>query len=400
MSQRFSDDVDLVLPTQYAPTAPGTIPPPREVPEFTPLLVSGPQDGAARLPPDVNNSSPIALFSLFFNQEVIQQLCKHTNEYAEQCQMQRTRLQTQGISADGRPWWPVSPGEMRAYLATCIHMSVTRCLPIPEYWAKDRYNSYSHAEVVRHIAKTRWEQIHRYLHVSGSELTLQGSASTLTPRHPKLFHKLEPLNSFLRDQFRRFWRPGRDLAVDEAIQRFTGRSDEVVNIPSKPTPEGFKIWILANQGYVLDWLFHSKGKHGPIDIDEDWVNIEGFTRTEAVVLDLATQGLDNQKHYLQENQHVIWLDNLFTSVNLLTRLRELGYGAAGTVRTTQTQREKEERPDDILIFEAAEIDKQPKQPTHPNHISTQAFRKLFKSPSNTYHSKANCTQPWSYRLGR
>jgi hypothetical protein len=48
------------------------------------------------------------------------------------------------------------------------------------------------------------------------------------------------------------YNPGAYLAVDEIIQRFTGRANEIVNIPSKPTPEGFKTWVLANEGYVLD----------------------------------------------------------------------------------------------------------------------------------------------------
>ncbi|OCK75867.1 hypothetical protein K432DRAFT_307600, partial [Lepidopterella palustris CBS 459.81] len=61
-------------------------------------------------------------------------------------------------------------------------------------------------------------------------------------------------------------------AVDESIERFTGRASEIVNIPSKPTPEGFKIWILGNQGYVLDWLFHSKGLgKGSYDLDMTFV---------------------------------------------------------------------------------------------------------------------------------
>ena len=38
--------------------------------------------------------------------------------------------------------------------------------------------------------------------------------------------------------------------------------------------------------------------------------------------------------------HVVWLDNLFTSVKLLTRLRELGIRGAGIIRTTKTKREE------------------------------------------------------------
>jgi hypothetical protein len=67
-----------------------------------------------------------------------------------------------------------------------------------------------------------------------------------------------------------------------------GRVAETVNIPSKPTPEGFKIWVLANWGYVLDWLWHAKGdKKGLVNLDEAFLD-EGFIKTQAVVLDLLT----------------------------------------------------------------------------------------------------------------
>jgi hypothetical protein len=63
--------------------------------------------------------------------------------------------------------------------------------------------------------------------------------------------------------------------------------NKIINIPTKPTPKGYKIWILGNQGYVLDWLFYAKGAgKGPYDIDEYFIKEEGFTKTEAVVLNL------------------------------------------------------------------------------------------------------------------
>ncbi|KAF2185570.1 hypothetical protein K469DRAFT_778587 [Zopfia rhizophila CBS 207.26] len=43
---------------------------------------------------------------------------------------------------------------------------------------------------------------------------------------------------------------------------------------------------------------------------------------------------------LPPGKHIIWLDNLFTSVRVLERLRQEGIGGAGTVRTTKTPREK------------------------------------------------------------
>ena len=37
-----------------------------------------------------------------------------------------------------------------------------------------------------------------------------------------------------------------------------GYIPEIVNIPSKPTPEGFKIQVLVNGGYILDFIWHAK----------------------------------------------------------------------------------------------------------------------------------------------
>ena len=85
-----------------------------------------------------------------------------------------------------------------------------------------------------------------------------------------------------------------------------GRAPEIINIPSKPTPEGFKIWVLANQGYVLDWLWHAKGDNkGPVDLNKSFLK-EGFSKTQAVVLDLLTQRnpVTNEALY-SPHKHVI-----------------------------------------------------------------------------------------------
>ena len=56
------------------------------------------------------------------------------------------------------------------------------------------------------------------------------------------------------------------------------------------------------------------------------------------MLNLLLQELDG-KRYFDKHKHIIWLDNLFTSVKLLNQLRKEGIGAVGTVQTTKTRRE-------------------------------------------------------------
>ena len=100
-----------------------------------------------------------------------------------------------------------------------------------------------------------------------------------------------------------------------------GRAPEVVNIPSKPTPEGFKIWVLANEGYILDFMWHAKGnRKGPVNLDESFINKEGLLKTEVVVLNLLLQKDEIEERFYLPKKHVIWLNNLFISVKLLTKL--------------------------------------------------------------------------------
>jgi hypothetical protein len=127
-------------------------------------------------------------------------------------------------------------------------------------------------------------QVHRYFYV------FPPSERSTNPKAPKLrpFDKMESLSSHLCTCFQRFWNPGTQLIVDEVIQGFQGRASEIVTVPSKPTPTGFKIWVLAVNGYILDFLWHARGSNkrdGPQNLDPRWKK-EGFCATQAVVLTL------------------------------------------------------------------------------------------------------------------
>ena len=169
---------------------------------------------------------------------------------------------------------------------------------IADYWKKTRRRGVDHFAVRENIGKSRWQQIDLKLHIS-------------IPKHPNSnirespFDKITTLSDILRDRFRLYWTPGTHLAVDETIAQFTGRAFKTVNIPTKPTPEGFKIWVIANQGYILDWLWHAKGdKKGPVDVDKYWIKEKGFSKTQVVVLDLLLQELDG-KRYFDKHKHIV-----------------------------------------------------------------------------------------------
>ena len=131
--------------------------------------------------------------------------------------------------------------------------------------------------------------------------------------------QVEPLSTHLLKKCKEYWNPGTDLAVDESMERFQGRSHDTLTIPSKPEPTGFKIWCTAQLGYTLHWIYHQKSK-GPVGIKPP----KGLNKTNAVVV--------RSLEALPKQPYCAWLDNLFVSHKLLTHLRSKGFGAAGTAR--------------------------------------------------------------------
>jgi len=100
-----------------------------------------------------------------------------------------------------------------------------------------------------------------------------------------------------------------------------------MTIPSKPIPTGYKVWAVAQKGYILSWLWHSKGT-GPLGIGKVPCAL-GCNKTAATVPYLL--GLLHKRP--KESPYIVWLDNLFSSTKLFEYLRQLGYGATSTACT-------------------------------------------------------------------
>ena len=276
--KRVSDDIDHVpidpKPSKILRKNP---PPPPSPPKHIPILINNPLlHGRNRIPDHIKLNDAYSIFRLFFDDEILAQICQNTNNYAEFYPSKTDKPQA-------RKWYRTTVPELRAYLGAWIWMGVYRSSDIEDYWNTRAEKGPVHERLRKAIALKRWQQIDRFLYISPPQ-------DPTTPKSETPFDKLEPLNDHLRQSYKRYWATGTHLAVDKTIVRFMGRASETVNIPTKPIPEGFKIWVLANGGYVLDWLYYAKGDRlGPIDLDDFWTEDLGFSKTQAIVLDLVKQ---------------------------------------------------------------------------------------------------------------
>ena len=286
-------------------------PEPWPIPEYDPMRINR-HLAEARLPVGTTISA-IGIWKLFMTDQVLETIVRNTNQYAEE---------HIDASIRQRPWKPVTLRELYAFIAVQVYMGIHTETDIEDYW-NTHPSKPLHPAIAKHIGKTRFEQIDRYFHIS-------------TPKPPSqnetTFEKIEPLSNHLLERCLQLYKAPTDLAVDEVMVRFTGRSHDVVKLPGKPIPEGFKIWCIASEGFIIQWMFHTKKKQkGPIGLDMQWTKKPySLSKTEAVVLTLA-----QKVHFQGGNNYIIWLDNLFTTTKVLSALRTYGYGGAGTVRKSE-----------------------------------------------------------------
>lgn len=264
----------------------------------------------SNIPNNINHESPIEWFHLFYTPEILRVITNHTNEYAT-WQRRIDKGQQQ------RPWQPLCVEELQVFLGVVIYMGVHHSPQIEDYWNTDLKKGPLHS-VAAHMSLVRFEQIKRYLHVSSIEADQregkEANADTIW------WHKVEPLASHLNGLFKHYYTPSSHVSIDELMIRCFGRSLHTYKMPNKPITQGYKLYGLADDGYLF--CFHwSSRVHGLEKVTEV---ITELTKTGMLVTHLISK--------LPRKYITIYMDNFFTSVPLFQLLRERGFGACGTTR--------------------------------------------------------------------
>ena len=123
--------------------------------------------------------------------------------------------------------------------------------------------------------------------------------------------------------------------MDEIIVRYEGRAKETTTIPNKPTPTGFKVWGVAQRGFLILWNWHIPGdKNGPVNVKtpQELGGTKkagnGGNKTQAVVLHLIKQLSEPPKG----SSYHVFLDNLFISTRFVKYARSQLWREPGAFR--------------------------------------------------------------------
>lgn len=223
----------------------------------------------------------------------------------------------------------ITMAEVYTFLASLIYMGIHRENSFRDYWSTQQDEDPPHL-VRQHIGRDRFFEIYRHLILWDPD-EAEGEF--------RVYHRVHEVSDAIRLSSLRFVEIPTEITVDEAMVRFTGRSREATIIKTKPTPRGFKIWVIATNGYFLGWIFHVNNV-GPLGIPYPKNQPSRRLPHNASPAEIALKALnDTQKAVVQlvrqlpHQPYHLFMDNLFNTPKFLVFLRNYqGCGATGTAR--------------------------------------------------------------------
>ncbi|XP_045184371.2 piggyBac transposable element-derived protein 4-like [Mercenaria mercenaria] len=238
---------------------------------------------------------------LFFPVMLIELLVKQTNLYASQKQSRKP----------DPSWRQVTFVEMKAWLGICVYMSIIQLPQTQMYWSTDK--TFGNLSIRKVMKRDRFMKILQYFHVNDrSKMQPRGH-----PTYDKLF-LVRPILDEVRKLCLQNYNAHQNVSVDEAMVKFRGRLSFKQYLPAKPTKYGIKIWVRADpaNGYVNDFQVYT-GRDGPAENG------------------LAHRVVTELMNGINGRNHIVNMDNYFSSPMLFQELENNGTYARGTVRSNR-----------------------------------------------------------------
>ncbi len=165
--------------------------------------------------------SESGFFKLFFSDSVVEILSKETNSYAEQ-QLQDPLFPSLSLPSNCH-WVPITPAEIYVYLGINIYFGLYQLAVQEDYWKIHKLGQF--------MGYGRFKRIHRFF-----------STHSAPPAPNALwFYRIQRVADLIRTACRNSFTPSSNIAIDEAMIAFKGRSKHTIKLKGKPIDTGYKL---------------------------------------------------------------------------------------------------------------------------------------------------------------
>lgn len=254
-----------------------------------------------------NEWKEVDAFYEFLDYDLVNHIASETNKYYKEC-VNDVRSQFSKLNQ----WVDTNTDEMFCFLATSLLMPHVGKNTLKQYWSTDPLIETPVFSKI--FTQDRYLNIRRMLHFDDNCLITGGD---------KLF-KIRTVIETLRKKFSSVLNPFQNLVIDESLMLWKGRLSFRQYIPNKRKRFGIKLFVLCDckTGMILDFIVYT-GKGTNISID----NNEDTGLSSKVIRSLM-------QPYLGKN-HILYMDNWYSSPELFSWLYDQNTGACGTLRATR-----------------------------------------------------------------
>ena len=254
---------------------------------------NSPKEAKEKIIRDLGGSTAVETFEKLFTPELFHLIQLETLRYARDVKNDQL--------------FSLSDQELKAFIGILLYSGYS---PLPSermYWSND--DDLSRPIVRQAMTRSEYLKIKSYLHVQDNNKQKESKDRGF---------KVRPLIEMINKSFQQYGIFESKLAIDEMIVRYYGHNSLKQFIRGKPIRFGYKLWaVCGSDGFCYKFDLYC-GK-------EERAELRDQPLGTRVVLDMLSVVSD-------PSGHEVFFDNFFTSRTLLSRLKEQGIRATGTVR--------------------------------------------------------------------
>lgn len=289
------------------------------------------------------NLSETDYFELFFDDALVELIINASTEYC--------------LSNN----WPdvnLSKAELRAFFGILILSGYNSLPGKPMYWSSEK--DMGNQAVSETMRRDRFDNIMKSLHfISNTNLDTSDK-----------FAKLRPVISHLQRKFMENFIPTDEaFSHDEAMVEYFGNHGCKQAIRDKPIRFGYKAFCHNTpSGYLISFNpYQGKTYKGDEEMEEK------FGKSSSSLLHI----LDSYPLSKSEYPYHFYCDNYFTSIPLLTELKNRGYNCTGTMKANRVRK-------DCPLMDVKKFKKQQRGYTEvvtAHHLKKKVFLNRWKDNS-------------------
>ena len=243
------------------------------------------------------DKTPYEIWRLYFNDDIIKHIVHQTILYARRDQSDMK--------------FQFTENQLLNFLGIVILSGYHSVPSETDYWSNQPD---LHVAVVSEaMSRDTFQQIKKYIHLADNQQLTKGDKAA----------KVQEVYNLLNKSLQQFGMFHANLSVDESMVPYRGRNSMKMYIKGKPIRFGYKLWMLAGaDGYPYKLIIY-QGK-------------ESQQTTEPLGTRVVKSLLQVVEDISTPSDHYLFMDNFFTSYQLLSELRLMQFKATGTVRPNRT----------------------------------------------------------------